>query len=46
MVLVKNVVFLLLDFVQDSPRNYLWCGAVQNLRGSGVLTESSDPRKY
>ena len=46
MALVKKIIFLLLDFVPDEPRNYVWCGAVQNLRGSGVLTEFSDPRKY
>ena len=46
MVLVKKIIFLLLDFVKDGPRNHVWCGAVQNLRGSGVLTEFSDPRKY
>ena len=46
MALVKKIIFLLLDFVQDGPRNYVWCGAVQNLRGLDVLTEFSDPRKY
>ena len=46
MVLVKKIIFLLLDFAQDGPRNYVWCGAVQNLRGSSVLTEFSDPGKY